>query len=73
MCCLLDASSIWISSQNAHLLKNIRAIEYLAEFVLMLPTVKAVCGVLFDCKYFVPEVEQLPYFKEQVIAWAEKA
>lgn len=26
-----------------------------------------------DCKHFVPEAEQLPYFKEQAITWAEKA
>lgn len=25
------------------------------------------------CKHFIPEAEQLPYFKEQVIAWSEKA
>lgn len=26
-----------------------------------------------NCEHFVPEVGQLPYFKEQVVTWTEKA
>ncbi|MDD2497319.1 MAG: hypothetical protein PHY90_04160 [Desulfitobacteriaceae bacterium] len=58
---------------EARLLKNIRAHRVPGGICSDVTHCKSGLWSCIDCKHFVPEVEQLPYFKEQVVAWAEKA
>lgn len=58
---------------EARLLKNIRAHRVPGGICADVTHCKSGLWSCIDCEHFVPEVEQLPYFKEQVIAWTEKA
>lgn len=58
---------------EARLLKNIRAHRVPGGICADVTHCKGGLWSCIDCEHFVPEVEQLPYFKEQVISWTEKA
>lgn len=58
---------------EARLLKNIRAHRIPGGICADVTHCRSGLWNCIVCKHFVPEVEQLPYFKEQVIAWTEKA
>lgn len=58
---------------EARLLKNIRAHRVPGGICADVTYCKSGLWSCIDCKYFVPEVEQLPYFKEQAVAWVENA
>lgn len=58
---------------EARLLKNIRAHRVPGGICADVTHCKSGLWSCIDCKYFVLEVGQLTYFKEQAIVWAEKA
>lgn len=58
---------------EARLLKNIRAHKVPGGICADVTHCKSGLWSCIDCEHFVLEVDQLPYFKEQAIAWAEKA
>ena len=58
---------------EARLLKNIRAHRVPGGVCADVPHCKSGMWSCIDCKHFVPEVEQLSYFKEQVTSWRQKA
>lgn len=58
---------------ETRLLKNIRAHRVPGGICADVTHCKSGLWSCVDCEYFVLELEQLPYFKGQAIAWAEKA
>ena len=58
---------------ESRLLKNIRAHRVPGGICADVTNCKSGLWSCIDCEHFVPEVEQLPYFKEQGAAWDEKA
>ena len=58
---------------ESRLLKNIRAHRVPGGICADVTHCQSGLWNCIDCDHFVPEVEQLPYFKEQVAAWEEKA
>lgn len=58
---------------EARLLKNIRAHRVPGGICADVTKCQSGLWSCVDCKHFVPELEQLSYFKEQVTAWEEKA
>lgn len=58
---------------ESRLLKHIRSHRVPGGICADVTHCKSGLWSCIDCEHFVPEVEQLPYFKEQVIDWAEKA
>ena len=58
---------------ESRLLKNIRAHRVPGGICADVTHCQSGLWSCVDCEHFVPEMEQLPYFKEQAAAWAEKA
>lgn len=58
---------------ETRLLKNLRAHRVLGGICSDVTHCQSGMWNCIDCEHFVPEVEQLPYFKEQVVTWADKA
>ncbi len=58
---------------ETRLLKNLRSHKVLGGICSDVTHCESGMWNCIDCEHFIPEVEQLPYFKEQVVAWSEKA
>lgn len=58
---------------ESRLLKNLRAHRVPGGICADVTHCKSGLWNCVDCEHFVPELEQLPYFKEQAITWTEKA
>lgn len=58
---------------ESRLLKNIRAHRVPGGICADVTHCKSGLWSCIDCKHFVPELEQLPYFREQAVVWEEKA
>jgi len=58
---------------ETRLLKNLRAQRVLGGICSDVTHCQSGMWNCIDCEHFVPEVEQLPYFKEQVVTWSDKA
>lgn len=61
------------SITESRLLKNIRAHRVPGGICADVTHCQSGLWSCVDCKHYVPEAEQLTYFKEQVVAWGEKA
>lgn len=58
---------------ESRLLKNIRSHRVPGGICADVTHCQSGVWSCIDCEYYIPEAEQLLYFKEQVIAWEEKA
>ncbi len=58
---------------ESRLLKNLRAHRVSGGICVDVTHCQSGLWSCIDCEHYVPEVEQLPYFKEQVKSWEEKA
>lgn len=61
------------SITESRLLKNLRAHRVPGGICADITHCKSGLWNCIYCEHFVPEVEQLPYFKEQTVAYSEKA
>jgi hypothetical protein len=58
---------------EARLLSNIRAHRVPGGICADITHCKSGMWHCLDCRYFIPEKEQLPYFEKQILAWKDKA
>jgi Phage integrase family. len=58
---------------EARLLKNMRAHRVRGGICSDITDCKCDMQACLNCRFFVPEIEQLPFFKEQATAWSVKA